>query len=157
MDILIIIGLAILGILFILLELFFLPGISVAMIGGVGCFVAAVVMAYKNIGPAAGNITLILCLLASIASIWWFFRSRALDKMALNSEIDSTVDPLQGLAVAVGDKGICLSRLAPSGKISIQGKVLEGRAENEMIDEGDEIEVIEVGTANVIVKRVNNN
>ncbi len=157
MELAIIITLIVIGIVFILLELFFIPGVTIASLGGVGCLVAAVILAYKNIGPTAGNITLILALVATIAAIWWFFHSRTLDKMALDSEIDSKVVSQNGSdgKVAPGDKGICLSRLAPSGKILVNGVTLEGHSETGMIDEGSEIEVIRIESYRVIVKRTN--
>lgn len=153
MDIAIIIGLLLLGSIFILLELFFLPGISVAIFGGIGCYAAAVILAFQRLGELAGSLTLIATLVAAAVSVYLFFRSKTLDKMSLNSEIDSTVDSMSGSGIQIGDQGLCLSRLAPMGKVLIQGKTLEGKAENEMIEEGCIVEVIAVESNHVTVKR----
>ena len=78
MNIAVIVSLVVLGIVFILLELFFLPGISLASIGGLICFAAAVVLAYVKIGATAGTVTLMAALVATALCAWWFFRSKAL-------------------------------------------------------------------------------
>ena len=155
MDIALVIGLIVLGIFFMILEIFFLPGISVAVIGGAVCLIAGIFMAYKNLGPLAGNITLIGSAVAMAIAFFWFIRSRALKKMALESNIDSTVDVHQGVQVQIGDKGYCISRLAPGGKISINGKTLEGRSENEILDAGTQIEVTSISDMNVVVRKIN--
>lgn len=150
----IIIGLIVLGIIFVLLELFFLPGISVASIIGLCCFAGSVVMAYSTYGAMAGTITLAVVLILSALAIWAFFRSKALDKMALNAEIDSSVAHKD--SVQVGDQGICLSRLAPMGKALINGKSLEVKSEGEMIDENSRIEVIAADNFQIVVKQIIN-
>ncbi|MBQ7162237.1 MAG: NfeD family protein [Bacteroidales bacterium] len=154
MNIAVIVSLVVLGIIFILLELFFLPGISLASIGGLICFAAAVVLAYVKIGATAGIITLIAALVATALSVWWFFRSKALDRMSLQSSIDATVEGGQEQQVHPGDQGVCLSRLVPMGKVLINGQTYEARAENEMIDEGAPVEVCAVDKFHITVKQL---
>lgn len=154
MNIAVIVSLVVLGIVFILLELFFLPGISLASIGGLICFAAAVVLAYVKIGATAGTVTLMAALVATALCAWWFFRSKALDRMSLRSTIDATVDSGQEQLVHPGDQGVCLSRLAPMGKVLIDGKTYEARAENQMIDEGVPIEVCAVDKFHITVKQL---
>ena len=154
MNIAVIVSLVVLGIIFILLELFFLPGISLASIGGLICFAAAVVLAYVKIGATAGTITLIAALVATALSVWWFFRSKALDRMSLQSSIDATVEGGQEQQVHPGDLGVCLSRLAPMGKVLINGQTYGARAENEVIDEGAPGEVCAVDKFHITVKQL---
>lgn len=153
MDIALVIGLILLGIIFMILEIFFLPGISVAIIGGAVCLIAGIVLAYNKLGPVAGNITLIASAMAMAVAFIWFIRSKTLNKMALESNIDSTIDIHQGVQVQIGDKGHCVSRLAPSGKISIKGKTLEGHSENEILDAGTPVVVTSISDMNVIVEK----
>lgn len=77
--------------------------------------------------------------------------------MALKTQIDSKTEPFQGLDVRVGDTGKTISRLAPIGRILINGKTIEGRSENEMIEPETPIVVVEVGSYNVLVRRLLNN
>ncbi|MCK9300788.1 MAG: hypothetical protein M0P23_05350 [Bacteroidales bacterium] len=153
MDIALVIGLILLGIFFMILEIFFLPGISVAIIGGFVCLIAGIVVAYRNLGPLAGNISLITSAVAMAAAFIWFIRSKTLKKMSLETNIDSRIETHQGVEVKIGDKGKCLSRLAPGGKIIIGGKTLEGRSENEMLDAGTPVVVTAISDMNVIVRK----
>jgi len=154
MDLALIIGLVILGIFFMILEVYFIPGISIAGVGGVACMASGIILAYKHLGTTGGTLTLALSVVILGLVLYWFFRSKALDRMALNSEINSKTEPFQGLTVSVGDTGVTISRLAPIGKVLINGKTIEGRSENEMIDENTPIVVTEVGTYNVLVRAI---
>jgi len=157
MDLVLIIGLILLGIFFMILEVYLIPGISIAGVGGVACMAGGIVLAYYKLGTAGGTWTLGISIVVLGVVLYWFFKSKTLDKMALKSEINSKTEPFQGLDVQVGDKGVTISRLAPIGKIRINGKSIEGRSENSMIDENTPVIITEVGTYNVLVKKYSEN
>jgi len=154
MDLALIIGLIVLGIFFMVVEVYLIPGISIAGIGGIACLAGGIILAYLHLGTTGGTLTLTVSVVVLALVLYWFYRSNALDKMALKSEINSKTEPFQGLNVSVGDSGITLSRLGPIGKILINGKTIEGRSENEMIDANTPIVVTEVGTYNVLVRKL---
>jgi hypothetical protein len=74
------------------MEMFLLPGFGIAGISGFACLIGAVVVAWLLLGKLAGYITLAACVLFSGVAIWGFLRSNALDKMALDTKIDSQVE-----------------------------------------------------------------
>ena len=80
------------GVALLLMEMFLLPGFGIAGISGFACLIGSVVVAWLLLGRLAGYITLGACLLLSGLAIWGFLRSNALDKMALDSKIDSHVE-----------------------------------------------------------------
>ena len=90
MNVFLVVLLVLAGVALLLLEMFLLPGFGIAGIGGFGCLIGAVVLAWLRIGSIAGYIT--ACLLLSALAIWGFLRSHALDKMALDSKIDGHVE-----------------------------------------------------------------
>ena len=92
MNVFLVVLLVLAGVALLLLEMFLLPGFGIAGIGGFGCLIGAVVLAWLRIGSIAGYITLGACLLLSALAIWGFLRSHALDKMALDSKIDGHVE-----------------------------------------------------------------
>ncbi|MGN0227422.1 MAG: hypothetical protein ACI4AI_05100 [Paludibacteraceae bacterium] len=92
MNVFLVVLLVLAGVALLLMEMFLLPGFGIAGIGGFSCLVAAVVLAWLWIGKMAGFITLAACLILSCLAIWGFLRSNALDKMALNTKIDSHVE-----------------------------------------------------------------
>lgn len=154
MDLALIIGLIILGIFFMIVEVYLIPGISIAGIGGVACMAGGIVLGYLKLGTTGGTLVLLISVVVLGLALYWFFRSKALDKMALKSEINSKTEPFNGLNVQIGDVGETISRLGPIGKVLIGGKTIEGRSENEMLDAGTPIEVVEVGTYNVLVRKL---
>ena len=112
--------------------------------------------AYVYVGAWAGTLTLLGGLAIFALMVWWFMRSKALDKMMLKTEIKGKVDPLKGVDVKPGDTGTALSRLAPMGKVKINGTIMEAKTNGEFIDQGTEIVVLEVYTTNVLVETKGN-
>ncbi|NDV47352.1 hypothetical protein D0T49_09875 [Paludibacter sp. 221] len=157
MDIVIVCTLLVIGIVFFLVELFLLPGISIAGIVGLLFTGASIYYAYAFVGATAGTITLVGGIILFSLAVWWFMRSKALDKMTLKTDIDGKVDPLQGLDIQVGDKGKTMSRLAPMGKVRINGAVVEAKTNDDFIDPNEEVIVLEVYKTNVLVERAEKN
>jgi len=91
MNTILVVLLVLAGVALLLMEMFLLPGFGVAGIVGFGCLISAVVVAWLLLGRLAGYITLGSCVLLSALAIWGFLRSKALDKMALDTKIDSHV------------------------------------------------------------------
>ena len=95
MDIVIVLILLVFGVVMLVAELFLLPGFGAAGIAGVLSLVAAVTMAYLKLAPVypwAGHVTLALAVLLIVAAIWIFFKSKAVEKMALDTTISSSVE-----------------------------------------------------------------
>jgi membrane-bound ClpP family serine protease len=142
----------ILGIILLLIEIFIIPGITIAAIGGVLLTAGGIFLSYKKYGTEVGNQTVLITAVAFILSLIFMFKSKSLKKIALNSEIDSKVNVLNEELVHVGDTGITVSRLAPMGKVSINGHVYEAKSTGHYINENTEIEVIKLNESNIIVK-----
>ena len=92
MNVFLVVLLVLAGVALLLVEMFLLPGFGIAGVSGFGCLLAAIVVAYVWIGRMAGYITLAAGLVLSALAIRGFLRSRALDKMALDTKIDSHVE-----------------------------------------------------------------
>jgi membrane-bound ClpP family serine protease len=155
MEVVIVIVLLILGIIFFLVELFLIPGISLAGIAGSAFLIGSIVYAYLKISAIAGHITLLGSIVLLGIAIWIFLRSKALDKMSLKTEIDGKVDPLKGTEINVGDIGKTLSRLAPMGKVIVNGSIVEAKTNDEFLDPDVEIVVRQVFNTNILVERKN--
>lgn len=153
MDIVVVAVLLLFGIGLMLVEIFLIPGFSIAGIGGVLSIVGGVFYSYTFIGTEAGNLTLVATIVLMAIAIWIFLRSRALEKMSLQTNIEGKNDPMQGFVINVGDTGVTVSRLAPMGKIRVAGNVVEAKAIDDFIDQGTEVIVIKVQSTNVLVER----
>lgn len=154
LDLIIVIALLVLGVLFMLIEIFLLPGISIAGIAGAIFLIGGIAYAYLFLGSTAGNVSLIASGATLGGSFVWLLRSKSLRKISLNTDIESTVDNTNLQKMAVGDTGIAVSRLNPIGKVMVNGIVAEGKSvDGEFIDEDTEIEIVKVETYNVLVRR----
>ena len=92
MNIFLVVLLVLAGVALLLIEMFLLPGFGIAGVIGFGSLIGAVVVAWMYIGSVAGYITLAASLLLSGLAIWGFLRSRALDKMALDTKVEGHVE-----------------------------------------------------------------
>jgi len=153
MEIVVILILLLVAVGLLLVEMFLIPGISIAGIGGLLFLGGAVYYAYAFISPEAGHLTLVAAFVMMTVAIVIFVRSKALEKMSLKTEIDGKNDPLQGIELKVGDKGTTISRLAPMGKIRVNGHIVEAKAMDDFIDQEENVVIIKVQSTNVVVER----
>lgn len=153
MEITVVIILLLIGIILFLLELFLIPGLSIAGIAGTISIIGAVIYAYTEIGTTAGHITFTGSIVLTAIAIWIFLRSRALERLSLKTEIDGKNEPLKDVVVEIGDTGITVSRLAPMGKVKVNGYIMEAKTSDDFIDEGEDIVILEIFKTNVLVER----
>lgn len=154
MEITIVLVLLLVGVIFFLLELFLIPGISVAGIAGALFMGGSVYYAYTHVSDTAGHLTLAGGIILLAVAVWIFIRSKALEKMSLKAEIDSKNDPLNGIEIKIGDVGVTSSRLAPMGRVKINGHVMEAKTNDDFVDEGVQVRVLAILNTNVLVERV---
>jgi len=154
LDIIIIIFLMATAILLILLEIFLLPGITIASVGGLIFAIGGVIYAY-TIGETIGHITLISSAIVFGGIFLWLLRSKSFSRVALKTNIDSKLTSSRDLGIEPGDEGIALSRLAPIGKAEIKGIVVEAKSTGDFIDEETAIVVVRVDGYNVVVESKN--
>ena len=156
MGILFIIALVISALLLLLVELFVIPGSSLAAILSAICLTWAVAYAFINISALAGIITLIIALILGSCVLITFMRSKTLDKVALTEEVSSTVDRLVAAQVQVGDKGYAITRLALIGNAEINGHVVEVRSADGFLNEKTPVVVTCVTDNEIIVQKIIN-
>lgn len=148
----VIITLIIVGILFLLLEVLVIPGATVAGILGFILIGAGVFFTYDSHGAVPGHIVVASSLILSVLTLVLALRSRTWKKAMLERSIDSHVNNIDPENIRVGDTGITVSRLAPSGKGFINGEHYEVHTQGGWIDPGQEIIVISIEGYKVIVK-----
>lgn len=135
MDVFIIIVLIIAGIILLLIELFLIPGISIAGILSGGCLIYANYFAFSSMGYAEGFLTLAVSVIACVGSLIWFMRSKTLDRISLKTNITSKIDRTAEQKIKIGDTGIAITRLALIGNAEINGDIVEVRSADGLLDE----------------------
>jgi membrane-bound ClpP family serine protease len=151
MSWLLIIILITLGLLFLLLEVLVIPGATLAGIAGFGLLFVGLWQTYVSKGIVAGHITLAATIVVTIVSLYFSFKAGTWKRMALKTTSDGKMDQLEGLSIAIGDKGMTVSRLAPAGKALINNEIIEVHTFGEFIDQEVEVIVISVKNNKIIV------
>ena len=154
MDILIIISLIVAGLVLFIIEVFLLPGISIAGIISASCLLYANYYAFDTLGTLPGCITLAVSAIGVIGITIWFMRSKTVDKLSLKETIDYKPEPLKGLDLKPGDEGIALTRLALIGNAEFNGRIIEVRSADGFIDEKCRIRVERILDGVVMVQKV---
>ena len=154
MTILAIIVLILLGLLLLLLEFAVIPGVTIAGIGGFLLLAYSVYMAFAQYGTFAGFLTLVLVLVAAPALIYFLVKSRAGRKMILETNIDAKVDTTETENIHAGDTGVTIGRLAPTGKVRINGVTVEAHSSGSFVDHNKPVRVLKVFPGKIIVELI---
>jgi membrane-bound ClpP family serine protease len=152
MSLLAIVLLIILGLVLLLIEFAVIPGVTIAGIGGFLLLAASVYIAFADLGTVAGFLTLAVVLIASPIMIYYFFKSRAGKHMILDSEINAKVENFSHDKLKVGDVGKTIGRLAPMGKIKVNGEVVEAQSTGTFIDHQTDIRIVKIQLNKIIVE-----
>lgn len=152
-----IIFLIVLGLVLFVVEVMLLPGITIAGIGGAVCIIAGVVLAFTGFGTTTGLIVLGTTALLLLITTVIMLKAGTWKRFMLHTSIDSKVDNVgfdEG-KVKVGDRGVTVTRLAPGGKVMVNGDYFEGKSIDILIDPRTDIEVVRIDGNKLIVKPIN--
>ncbi|MDR1784117.1 MAG: hypothetical protein LBR13_07660 [Dysgonamonadaceae bacterium] len=152
MDIAIVIVLCLIGIALILVEIFLIPGFTITGIGGAGFSIAGIWYAFVKLGAVSGIITLAATVLVVGIAFIYLVKSKTLDRISLQTNIDSKVAPDMPLDIKTGDIGVSISRLNPMGKVRVNNITMEAKTLGDFVDENSEVEVLKVSANQLIVK-----
>lgn len=139
------------AIVLLITEIFFIPGITLAGLGGAAAAIGGIWFAYQ-VSAMTGHIT-VLASLAGFAVVFFaFLRSRSFRKMELKADVSSKVVSNLEQGIQVGDQGVTVSRLASVGKANINGKIVEVKSETGWTDENQPIVVTRIEDNYIWVK-----
>lgn len=154
MDLTLIIGLVILGIILLLLELLVIPGVGIAGISGFILLGISVWRVYVEFGTIAGHWFLAGIGLLLIFFLWWALRAKTWKRAALKAEIDGKSDGQPDVPINIGDQGVTTSRLNPSGKALINGDFFEVRSYDKLVNNNVKVEVTKIDNRTIYVKEI---
>ncbi len=154
MDILLISLLILFGILFCVVELLVLPGVSVGGILAALCDGWAIYLAFAKLGRVEGFVVIAIIVMLTCVAVAISLRSKTWERLALKSELNSVSASSARDVLKVGDRGTAISRLSPMGKVEIGGNSYEAKSVDIYIDAKSEVEVVGFENFNVVVKRV---
>jgi len=152
MSALVIVLIILLGLFLFILEFFVFPGVTIAGIGGFIFTAGGVFLAYDGYGATYGNMALISTLFAGVIMLVLSFRAKTWNRLMLHTQMEGQVETVEDLTIHVGDEGIALTRLNPSGKIRVNDEIVEGKCPGHFLDENTQVVVKEVFKTYIIVK-----
>ena len=148
-----VIFLILLGLFFLVVELIFLPGITLGTILSAVSYGAAIYLGFSRLGVIGGMIILFVIAALSLVATVVSLRAKTWQRLALNNKVDGQSNASPEEAVVVGAKGVTISRLSPMGKVEIAGKHYEAKSGGEYIDQRTEVEVVGFENSNIIVRK----
>lgn len=142
------------GVTLLFLEMF-LPGMIAGIIGAI-MLIAAVFVAYSDVGIEAGNVTLAAAT-AITALLWWwwatkFQHTRFGRRMTLTAT-DTGTSQAEGITHLAGQTGIAITPLRPSGTILVGGRRIDAITGGEFIENGTCVRIVRAEGSAVIVHR----
>ena len=153
MELLVIAVLLLLGVLLLVVEIALIPGFGVTGILGICSLVASVTYAFIVLGVLAGWAAFGIVVALVVLLVMWAVYGKSLKKLALNKNIDSTLKNPIASALAVGEEGVTVTRLALVGEAEFNGSQLEVVSADGLIDAGTEVFVSRITESAIFVKR----
>ncbi len=152
-----IIFLILLGLMLFIVEFMLIPGVTVAGIGGAVCLVTGIVFSFITFGTGTGLLVLGITVLIMVVMTVLMLKAGTWKKFMLKTAIDSKVDTVGATEgkVKPGDRGVTVTRLAPGGKVLVNGEYYEAKSIDILINPKQEIEVIRIDDNKLIVKPIN--
>jgi membrane-bound serine protease (ClpP class) len=147
------------GLLLLLAEIFFIPGFGLAGIGGIAAILASIFLTFGNIIQATYSILIAL----SISVIGFFLlikyipSTRTWRKFVLSTEQKKELGYTVGtkdLKRLIGNKGIAITALRPSGIAEVNGKKLNVLTRGEYVDANTKIKIISVEGNKIVVEAI---
>jgi len=138
------------GILMIVSEILFVPGLIVGILGGV-FIIMGIGWTWQVYGAQAGMITAISSLLLTILSIWAAFRTGFWQKFSLQDKLEGRMNVINKEDVQTGDRGAAISSLRPMGTVKINGKKFQATTDGEMVPPNYPVVVLRIEADKLIV------
>lgn len=131
-----------------------LPGL-VAGTAGLVCLVAGVVLAYRDLGPVAGNVTLVLVTGLLVAGFFLWLRFFPQSRLGRRFVSQGSVGEIRAeKPELLHQTGQALTPLRPSGTALINGRRVDVVSEGAMVGRGTPVRVVAVEGMRVVVRAI---
>lgn len=155
MEVLITVISILIGLILIILEVLFLPGLITGIIGGL-FIIFGIVYATLNFGFSAGAVSLAFSLLSMILLFILFKKLKVWNRFVLNYAQTSSIlkDKKLNGSDLLGKTGITLTDLRPAGFILVENRKFDAQTNGEFIPKNSQVEIISVNGIKITVKKI---
>lgn len=147
-----IISLIIIGLLLLFAEILLIPGVGIAGILGLVSLGGSCFYAFNQMGGTVGVIVTAVNVALVVGLSIYVLRAKTWKRLSLDTNIDSKAVADTGLAV--GDRGVTVSRLAPMGSVRFDTELVEVKALEGFVDPEVEVEIVLMEDGRIYVKPV---
>jgi membrane-bound ClpP family serine protease len=154
MDWMIVAALIFFGIVLVIAEIIFVPGTTIVGVIGAIFMVAGVVSSFSYFGSQGGWITLGGTAFGSAIIVYYAFKANVWGKFSLKTANSGKVNEGELEGVIVGQEGLAISALRPSGKAEIENKTYEVKTLGAFVDAGSKLKIIKVNSNQIIVEPI---
>lgn len=147
--VLIVIGLSLINI-----EVVFIPGTTVVGIFGVIIAAGGIFFGFLYFGQATGFTILSISLAATLGSLIYFFKNNSWKAMSLQDTMKGKVNEGLTETLKIGEEGITISTLRPSGKAEFFGRQYEVHTFGDYVDSGKKVAIIKIESNKILVEPI---
>lgn len=147
-----IISLIIIGLLLLFAEILLIPGVGFAGILGLVSLGGSCFYAFNQMGGTVGAIVTAVNVALVVGLSIYVLRAKTWKRLSLDTNINSKAVADTGLAV--GDRGVTVSRLAPMGSVRFDTELVEVKALEGFVDPEVEVEIVLMEDGKIYVKPV---
>lgn len=147
-----IISLIIIGLLLLFAEILLIPGVGIAGILGLVSLGGSCFYAFNQMGGTVGAIVTAVNVALVVGLSIYVLRAKTWKRLSLDTNINSKAVADTGLAV--GDRGVTVSRLAPMGSVRFDTELVEVKALEGFVDPEVEVEIVLMEDGKIYVKPV---
>ncbi len=134
-------------------ETLIVPGFGVCGVLGILLAGAGFYLSYENYGVMVSLAIAIVAIVIFGLMCLWLSKSTLIERLKLNSKINSKIKIETENKVKVGDQGVAITRMNLYGKVQINGETYEGKAQR-FVDVDSEVEVIGIEENHLLVKQL---
>jgi membrane-bound ClpP family serine protease len=153
----IVIILFVVGLLLVAVEIV-VPGGLLGMVGGL-CLLAGVVASFSEFGSVGGTVATALALLIGAVTVYLEFVILPKTKLARKFTMAETVagrsqPEVADRAAVLGREAVAVTRLAPSGIVTVDGRRYEAFSQSGLAEAGARLKVLETDNFRLIVTQI---
>ena len=149
---LIVISLILFGLTLVVAEIIFVPGTTIVGVVGFVFLVLGDGLSFKYFGSGIGWVTTGGTALVSGVTLYFAFKANVWGHFSLKSTSTSKVNDEILTSVTIGEEGVTLSALRPSGKAELDNKTYEVRTLGNYVESGIKIRVKQILAHQIIVE-----
>lgn len=150
-----VIALVLFGLILVIVEIIFVPGITLVGLGGAILIAVGIGLSFKYFGSELGWTTIGVTGAASGLLFFISFKANVWGRFALKSTNSGKVNEGHLDELKPGEEGVAVSELRPVGKADLGGKSFEVRTMGEYVESGKKIRIIRIASNQIIVEPLN--